>query len=279
VPRLPDFALPEDLDRWTATITAFIRRHVEAAGAKGVVLGASGGLDSALVAALCVEALGKSKVLPVLLPSKSSNPLDAKHARLSCKSLGLKPLEFGISPVVDAVDDVLGKPLAVRERGNAKSRTRMLLLYALAQQGGFLVCGTGNKSELLTGYFTKWGDGGVDLQPIGDLYKTQVRQLARHLGVPKPILTKPPSAGLRPGQTDEADLGLTYDQLDAILRGMELNHGLATIARKTGQPLSRVRKVDRMVRATEHKRRLALIPKIGARTVGIDWRRPVHWDG
>jgi NAD+ synthase len=106
-----------------------------------------------------------------------------------------------------------------------------------------------------------------------------VRQLARHLGVPKPILTKPPSAGLRPGQTDEADLGLTYDQLDAILRGMELNHGLATIARKTGQPLSRVRKVDRMVRATEHKRRLALIPKIGARTVGIDWRRPVHWDG
>jgi NAD+ synthetase len=134
VPRLPDFALPEDLDRWTATITAFIRRHVEAAGAKGVVLGASGGLDSALVAALCVEALGKSKVLPVLLPSKSSNPLDAKHARLSCKSLGLKPLEFGISPVVDAVDDVLGKPLAVRERGNAKSRTRMLLLYALAQQ-------------------------------------------------------------------------------------------------------------------------------------------------
>jgi NAD+ synthase len=162
--------------------------------------------------------------------------------------------------------------------GNAKARSRMMVLYAEAQSRGFLVCGTGNKSELLTGYFTKHGDGGVDLQPIGDLYKTQVQELGRHLGVPKPILSKPPSAGLFKGQTDEGEMGITYRDLDAILRGMELNHALPVIVRKTGLDASLVRKVEAMVRTTEHKRRLALIPKIGARTVGIDWRRPVHWD-
>lgn len=276
--RLVDFALPEDLARWEATITAFIARHVEAAGAKGVVLGASGGLDSSLVAALCVRALGKSKVLCVLMPAPTSNPKDEAHARLSCKSLGLKPILRPIGPISQGLAEALGGKPDLRILGNAKARARMMVLYAEAQKRGFLVCGTGNKSELLTGYFTKHGDGGVDLQPIGDLYKTQVRALARNLKVPKPILDKPPSAGLRPGQTDEGDMGLTYAQLDAILRGMELNHSLPVIVRKTGLSAALVRKVDRMVRQTEHKRRLALIPKIGARTVGIDWRRPVHWD-
>ncbi|HUR25670.1 MAG TPA: NAD+ synthase [Candidatus Thermoplasmatota archaeon] len=276
--RLVDFALPEDLARWEATITAFIARHIEAAGAKGVVLGASGGLDSAVVAALCVKALGKRNVVCVILPSPDSDPKDEAHARLSCKSLGVTPILRPIGPVLEGFETSLaGKP-DKRVKGNAKSRSRMMLLYAEAQSRGMLVCGTGNKSELLTGYFTKHGDGGVDLQPIGDLYKTQVRELGKHLGVPKPILSKPPSAGLYPGQTDEADMGLTYEQLDAILRGMELNHPLPTIVRKTGLDASLVRKVDRMVRSTEHKRRLALIPKIGARTVGIDWRRAVHWD-
>jgi NAD+ synthase len=276
--RFADFALPEDLARWEATITAFIARHVEAAGARGVVIGASGGLDSAVVAALAVRALGKRNVVCVILPSPDSSPKDEAHARLSCKSLGLTPVVRPIGPLLSGFEKALaGKPSA-RVKGNAKARSRMMLLYAEAQARGFLVCGTGNKSELLTGYFTKHGDGGVDLQPIGDLYKTQVRDLARHLAVPKPIVTKPPSAGLHPGQTDEDDMGLTYAQLDAILRGMELNHPLDVIVRKTGLDASLVRKVDRMVRTTEHKRRLALIPKIGARTVGIDWRRPVHWD-
>ncbi|MFA5945212.1 MAG: NAD+ synthase [Candidatus Thermoplasmatota archaeon] len=277
--RLVDFALPEDLVRWEATITAFIARHVEAAGAKGVVIGASGGLDSAVVAALAVKALGKRNVVCVMLPSPDSDPKDEAHARLSCKSLGLKPVLRPIGPLLTGFEAALAatKP-DLRSKGNAKARSRMMLLYAEAQSRGFLVCGTGNKSELLTGYFTKHGDGGVDLQPIGDLYKTQVRALGRHLGVPKPILSKPPSAGLYSGQTDEADMGLTYEQLDAILRGMELNHPLPVIVRKTGLSAALVRKVDKMVRSTEHKRRLALIPKIGARTVGIDWRRPVHWD-
>ncbi|MEA3166606.1 MAG: synthase [Thermoplasmata archaeon] len=274
-----DFALPEDLARWEATITAFIVRHVEAAGAKGVVLGASGGLDSAVVAALAVRALGKRNVVCVILPAPDSDPKDEAHARLSCKSLGLKPVLRPIGPVLAGFEEAMDGKADKRVRGNAKARSRMMLLYGEAQSRGFLVCGTGNKSELLTGYFTKHGDGGVDLQPIGDLYKTQVRQLGRHLGVPKPILSKPPSAGLFKGQTDEGEMGLTYAQLDAILRGMELNHSLPTIVRKTGLAAPLVRKVETMVRTTEHKRRLALIPKIGARTVGIDWRRSVHWDG
>jgi NAD+ synthase len=155
----------------------------------------------------------------------------------------------------------------------------MLLLYAEAQARGDLVCGTGNKSELLTGYFTKHGDGGVDLQPIGDLYKTQVRLLAQHLRVPAPVIAKPPSAGLYPGQTDEGDMGLSYEDLDAVLRGMELNLDGSVIARKTKLPLATVEKVEAMVRKTEHKRRTPMIPKLGARTVGIDWRRSVQWDG
>ncbi|HEX2066495.1 MAG TPA: NAD+ synthase, partial [Candidatus Thermoplasmatota archaeon] len=239
--------------------------------------GVSGGLDSAVVAALAVRALGKQRVLAVMLPAPDSSPEDKEHALLGCSALGLAPLEHSIGPIVEGLEKTLGYIPAPRERGNAKARARMLLLYAEAQKRGHLVCGTGNKSELLTGYFTKHGDGGVDVQPIGDLYKTQVRELARHLAVPEPIVGKPPSAGLYPGQTDEGDLGLTYEQLDAVLRGMELNLGLPAIARRTGLPLSVVERVEGMVRRTEHKRRLPLIPKLGARTVGIDWRRSVHW--
>ena len=264
---------------WEATITAFIKRHVEAAGAKGVVLGVSGGLDSAVMASLCVKALGKSKVVPVIMPAADSNPLDAKHGLLVCKWLGIRPVHRSIAPVVEGVVQSLGGKPDSRTLGNAKSRARVVVLYALAQTKGFLVCGTGNKSELLAGYFTKWGDGSADLQPIGDLYKTQVRQLAKHLGVPRPIQTKAPTAGLRPGQTDEGDMGVSYEELDAVLKGIELNHQLATIARKTGVPLAKVEKINGMVRKSEHKRHMPLIPKIGARTVGIDWRRPVHWDG
>lgn len=264
--------------QWQATIVAFIQRHVAAAGAKGVVVGVSGGLDSAVIAALCVAALGKSKVHAVLMPAGDSNPLDEKHGRLVCTHLGLKPVVRNIQTVVDGVVAALGKAPSDRALGNTKSRSRMALLYALAIDKGVLVCGTGNKSELLTGYFTKWGDGACDLLPIGDLYKTQVRQLAKHLGLPRVLITKPPTAGLRPGQTDEGDLGVSYQELDAVLRGLELNHDLATIQRKTGLSRTKVVRVEALVRSSEHKRRLPLIPKIGARTVGIDWRRPVHWD-
>ncbi|MEK6986447.1 MAG: NAD+ synthase [Candidatus Thermoplasmatota archaeon] len=265
--------------RWETVIAAFLRHAVAQAGAKGVVVGVSGGLDSAVVAALAARTLGKERVLAIMLPAPDSNPQDAEHARLGCTAFGLSPITHSIGPIVAGLEQTLGYTPAPRERGNAKARARMTLLYAEAARHGFLVLGTGNKSELLTGYFTKHGDGGVDLQPIGDLYKTQVRELGRFLGIPKPILDKPPSAGLYAGQTDEGDMGLTYDQLDACLRQLELNHDAATAARKSGLPVAMVEDVDSMVRRTEHKRSTPLIPKLGARTVGIDWRRSVQWDG
>jgi len=268
---------PEEPAHWEAVITAFLRRQVEAAGAKGLVVGVSGGLDSAVVASLAVRALGKDRVHAIMLPAPDSQAQDAEHARLACRAVGIEPVLHDIGPIVEGLVASLGKQPEARIRGNAKARARMLLLYAEAQARGDLVCGTGNKSELLTGYFTKHGDGGVDLQPIGDLYKTQVRALARHLDVPPAIITKPPSAGLYAGQTDEGDMGLSYEELDAVLRGMELNLDLAVISRKTGLPLATVEKVEGMVRKTEHKRRLPIIPKLGARTVGIDWRRAVDW--
>ena len=263
--------------RWESILAAFLRHAVASAGAKGVAVGVSGGLDSAVVAALAARTLGADRVLAVMLPSPDSNPQDAEHAKLGCAAFGLTPVLHGIGPIVAGLEQTLGYTPAPRERGNAKARARMLLLYAEAARRDFLVLGTGNKSELLTGYFTKNGDGGVDLQPIGDLYKTQVRDLARHLGIPKPILDKPPSAGLFAGQTDEGDMGLTYDQLDSVLRLLEMNHDLDTVARKAVLPLAMVEKVDGMVRRTEHKRQTPLIPKLGARTVGIDWRRSVQW--
>ena len=154
----------------------------------------------------------------------------------------------------------------------------MMTLYAEAQSRGCLVAGTGNKSELLIGYFTKHGDGGSDLLPIGDLYKSEVFDLARELGLPEPLITKAPSAGLWEGQTDESEFGMTYAQLDSILKGIEMNANSYVISNRTGMEENEVKRIEGMVRRSEHKRKLALIPKMGARTIGIDWRRPVHWD-
>jgi NAD+ synthase len=148
----------------------------------------------------------------------------------------------------------------------------MIVLYFVANTEDRLVIGTGNKSELLTGYYTLFGDGGCDFLPLGDLYKTQVRAMARHLGVPEVIVSKTPTAGLWKGQTDEGELGLPYEELDRVLLGMELQLDPATIAEKAGVPLDRVRRVEALVSGSVHKRKTPLIPKLGIRTVGLDWR-------
>jgi NAD+ synthase len=271
------FRTPDSVEEWWSILRLFLVRHVESAKAGGVVVGMSGGLDSAVVASLAVRALGRDRVLPLILPAPDSDPGDERDARLACTALGLDPVVRPLGPMLEGFAASAGR-VDDAVRANATSRLRMLLLYAEAQSRGWLVCGTSNKSELLTGYFTKHGDGAADLQPIGDLYKTQVRQLAAWLGVPQAILAKPPSAGLRPGQTDEGDLGIAYEELDAILKGLELNRGVDAVVRRTGLPASKVQRVEQMVRRTEHKRRLALIPKLGVRTVGVDWRRSVQWD-
>jgi NAD+ synthase len=212
------------------------------------------------------------------MPAADSDPQDEEDARAVAAHLGIETVRRPIGTIVaGAVAALAGTPDA-RMLANVKARARMLVLYAEAVQRNRLVAGTGNKSELLVGYFTKYGDGGVDVQPIGDLYKTQVFELARWLEVPERIRAKAPSAGLWPGQTDEDELGIRYEELDVILKGIELNASVPEVARRTGLSLEQVARVETMVRRSEHKRRPPLVPKLGARTIGIDWRRPVHWD-
>jgi NAD+ synthase len=234
-------------------IISWIRKQVKDAKASGIVIGLSGGIDSAVAAALCVKALGPSKVLGLLMPCHS-HCVDAQDALLVARIFKIKTKKIDLSRPFDALIKVLpaGEGLV---RNNIKPRLRMIALYYFANKFNYLVCGTGNKSELLAGYFTKYGDGGVDILPIADLYKKDVRLLAVELGVPVGVILKPPTAGLWPGQTDEGEMGITYNELDDILSRIE---------KKQKQVLSsvKVNKVKAMIRRSGHKRCGAQICKI-----------------
>jgi NAD+ synthase len=230
-------------------LTGWLRDEVSAGGGAGVVFGLSGGIDSAVVAALALRAYPETS-LGVLMPCHS-DPRDAADAHLVADAFGLPTEMVDLGPVHDLLLDTLAaaRPDMRDDRlagANLKPRLRMMTLYAFANRLGYRVLGTGNLSELTIGYFTKYGDGGVDLLPLGALVKSEVRELARHLGVPQPVIDKPPSAGLWAGQTDEGEMGLTYDELDAYLLGRGADP--ATAAR-----------IESMRAASAHKRAL---PKI-----------------
>jgi NAD+ synthase len=268
---MPDL-VPKFREDQVGIIESFIAHQLKASGREGVVLGLSGGVDSALVAKLCADAVGPRKTLALGLPEVAGGP-DLADARAWARELGIGFRVVPIRPFLAPFEEHLKPKKADRvARGNLRARVRMIVLYFVANVEDRIVMGTGNKSEILTGYFSKFGDGGVDFQPIGDLYKTQVRAMARHLGVPKRILSKTPTAGLWPGQTDEGELGLSYDELDRILLGLELQLESEAIAEKAGVRLDRVRRVEDLVAAGIHKRKMPLIPKVGIRTVGLDWR-------
>ncbi len=253
-------------------VESFIAHQVEVSGRKGVVLGLSGGVDSALVAKLCADAIGAERVLAVALP-EGAGGADLADAKAYAKAIGIAFRAVDITPFVAALERGLNPATSARvARGNLRARVRMVVLYYVANTENRVVMGTGNKSELLTGYFSRWGDGGVDFWPIGDLYKTQVWAMARHLGVPRRIIDKVPTAGLWPGQTDEGELGIAYGNLDPVLLGIELQMEPDVIAEKTGVALNEVRRIESLVAATAFKRRPPLIPKIGVRTIGLDWR-------
>lgn len=263
-----------DPQETTLTLSRFIRDHVADAGANGVVLGLSSGLDSAVAAALATHALGPDKVHPVFMPAATTPEQDHQEAKAIAESLGLRLDVRSVEAIAQAVIETTGA--SDRDSlANATARARMIVLYTIARKQGLLVLGTSNKSELLVGYFTKHGDGASDLLPMGDLYKSQVRILAKHLELPETVLTKPPTAGLWEGQTDEQDLGVTYEMLDPILLGLELGLPSATIAEKTGAPPDKVAHVEQLFLASEHKRRPALVCKIGLRSLTSDWRRAV----
>jgi NAD+ synthase len=264
VPKLPAHAV--------ATIHQFLRAHALSDGATGVVVGLSGGVDSAVTARLARDALGPEKVLGILLPDARFSPALRAETEEYTRSLGIESRTIPIDTVEKAYRDLLPE---VRERvtvGNTWARIRMTVLYALARERRRLVAGTGNKSELLLGYFTKYGDGGVDLLPIGDLYKTEVWEVAEVLGLPAPIRERAPTAGFWEGQTDEGELGLPYSQIDRILYGLEQLATEEEIAEGTGVPLERVHEVAERVAQSRHKRRSPPVAKVGLRTVGLDWR-------
>ncbi|MGE5416453.1 MAG: NAD+ synthase [Acidobacteriota bacterium] len=228
-------------------LVEWLRDRAKQAGASGAVLGLSGGIDSAVVAGLAKRAFANN-VLGVIMPSHSLSQ-DAEHAKLVAEAFGIETKIVELSPVYDSVLNALNESAQPHPLGaaNIKPRLRMISLYYLAQQNNYLVLGTGNLSELHMGYFTKYGDGGVDLLPIGRLVKQQVRELARFLGVPQPIIDKPPSAGLWEGQTDEDEMGITYADLDRYILSGEASDAVRV-------------KVDNLHRRSEHKRNM---PPVG----------------
>jgi len=230
---------------WADRIATWLRGYAADAGARGYVVGLSGGIDSATTAALCQRAVGDN-VLGVLMSCHSLSE-DAQMARLVAATFGLETVTVELDCTFDTLKAALPPDLSDMATANIKPRLRMASLYALAQTYGYLVAGTGNKSELMIGYFTKYGDGGVDVEPLADLYKGQVRQLARELGVPQPVIDRPPSAGLWAGQTDEGEMGITYEDLDAALAAIESGQ-------TTGMAVALLDRVRRMMAASEHKR-------------------------
>ncbi len=255
-----------------ATIGQFLRAHALAPGLEGVVVGLSGGVDSALVARLARDALGPEHVLGVLLPNRATPPELVAETESYARDLGVAARTIPIDGIEAAFRAALP---GVHDRitvGNTAARTRMAILYAIAREERRLVAGTGNKSELLLGYFTKYGDGGVDLLPIGDLYKTDVWALADELELPAAVRERTPTAGLWEGQTDEAELGASYRDVDRVLRGLEELRREEEIVAATGLGPALVRSIVARVEQNRHKRHLPPVAKLGLRTVGIDWR-------
>jgi len=253
----------------------FLLEESGRAGFRRLVVGLSGGLDSAVSAALAVRAVGPRNVTAIMMPYRTSNPSSLAHAKLVCRRFRISSRVVDISVMVDAYfRERKSTPL---RRGNKMSRERMSILFDVSQELGALVVGTSNKTEILLGYGTLFGDLASALNPIGDLYKTQVRQAARRLGVPGPILRKAPSADLIPGQTDEEDLGHAYDLLDSILvRMVDLRRSPEEI-REEGWPPGAVRTIRTRLRTQQFKRRPPLIAKISQRTVGTDFRYARDW--
>ena len=246
-------------------LVAFIKRKVRGAGSEGVVVGLSGGMDSSVVATLCKKALGKINVLGISMPEGGvTNPRDVADARDLSNRLGIRFRVVDITPVVLGIRQNLFD-FSIRARvpaANIKPRVRMTILYYYANLLNRLVVGSGNRSELRAGYFTKHGDGAVDLMPLGCLYKTQVRQLAAHLNVPKRIIEKVPSAGLWRGQTDERELGLAYEKLDIIHAGLDLGLEPDLIADAAGVKIEDVNRFIERERRMAHKLSMPEIPKL-----------------
>ena len=235
-------------------IIELIKKKVEEAEAKGVVIGLSGGVDSATTLFLCAEALGNDKVLALMMPWKINKKEDTEDAIQMCEKLGVKYRVINIDPILESFGSILNLNDRL-VKGNLIARIRMCILYYFANRDKLLVVGAGNKSEYLQGYFTLHGDIACDFLPLGNLYKTEVKRLAKELGVPKKIIDKTPSAGLWEGQTDEGELGISYEDLDKILPLLEKGLQVEEIQSKTDLKKEKIEKVRERLKETEFKRK------------------------
>jgi NAD+ synthase len=275
--KLSSEALKLDLPLVTARIKRFIKDYIEKSGAKGIVVGVSGGVDSSTTAALASLAIGSEKVLALSMPEEETyNATDIEHVRMLAEKFDFQIETIDISPILRAYYSSL--PIydekEKRCKGNLKARTRMICLYYYANRLGRIVCGSSDKSETMMGYYTKWGDVAADISPLMDLYKTQVRQLAAYIGVPKEIVTKLSTPALWPGHLAEEELGIKYETLDLILLGLENFLSPQEIASQLNLPLNLVLDIKARWLSNEHKRRAPLTFKLGYRTAGIDFRLP-----
>jgi NAD+ synthase len=274
-PSLLEIDYPETQTR----ICRFIKEYVENAGVKRIVLGLSGGIDSATIAALSSLAIGGENVLGLMLPENENfNQKDVDDAKVVAEQFNLETQVCDISDALNGIYDAI--PVFDQRdklcKGNVKARTRMIYLYYYANKQSRIVCGSSDKSETMMGYFTKWGDAAADIAPIMDLYKTQVRKLAIYLGIKKELAEKPSTPSLWPNQLAESELGIKFEKLDLILFGLERFMALEEIAEQLGVENVLINMVKKRWLANEHKRRMPLAPKIGFRTVGNDFRLPRH---
>jgi NAD+ synthase len=269
------FAIREPEETVTR-LERFLTTHLEETGARCLVVGMSGGLDSSVTAALCARAIGGQRVLSINLPEKETrNDRALEDARLVASKYRMRFKVIDITPIVGVSRNTLdAKKARGVPWGNVKARLRAMVLYYFANTEHGLVVGTGDKSEIMLGYFTKFGDGACDILPLADLYKTSVRNLAKHLGIPERIRVKASSPELWPGQTAEKELGLSYEKLDRILWGLERWMTPEEIVEETGLKPALVRKVRERWLRSEHKRRPPLAMKLGYRTAGDDLRLP-----
>ncbi len=254
-----------------------LREYVDESKKNGMILGLSGGIDSSVIAYLVSKATENFYIL--LMPS-SSTPKEDMEDSYSMISMIKAESKFRLINI-DSITKILSENIVTNDKliiGNIKARIRMILLYAYAQKFNYLVVGTGDKSELLLGYFTKYGDGGVDVLPIGDLYKTQVKELGKVLGLPERIIKKPSSPALWEGQTAEGELGISYDIADAILylRYEELK-SIDEVVKELDVNKEIVIKIDRLVKTSQHKRLPPEIFRLSGRAINSDWRYPREW--